>query len=133
MDLLVPLAEAKGLVRVADARTRRPGVLVARADVPVEALEAFLRAWNRAVDRINSQPEPYLRQAGAEFLSALPPELQVSLEVLLDRLGRWRFSRVRPYRPEDFDGAYGWMLERGLAPAGLRFDQAVIPTGAGTG
>ena len=126
MDLLVPLAELHGMIPVMEEASPRPGVLVARRSLPPHCLEAFVRGWNRGVERINRRPAHYARQAVAEFLEELPSALRVE-GADLERLFRFpRFAPIGPYRREEFDRTQEWMLERGLIPARQDYGRVVV-------
>ena len=126
MDLLIPLAEIKGLERVLEEQHPRPGVFVANRDTPVPDLQAFIRAWNKAVDVINDQPETYQQKATREFIEQLPPELQVSERDLMDKLEFPHYSHIRRYSREEFTDTYTWMVTNDLIQAGKCYEDAVI-------
>ncbi|MCZ6485919.1 MAG: hypothetical protein O6826_09495 [Acidobacteria bacterium] len=126
MDLLIPLAEIKGLVRVLEEADPRPGVFVANRNTPVPALQAFIRAWNQAVDIINHQPEKYQQKAIRKFLEKLPPELQVPEQDLIDKIQFPRFAHIRRYSREEFWDTYSWMVSNDLIQAGSEYEDAVI-------
>ena len=126
MDLLIPLAETKGLERVLEEQHPRPGVFVANRDTPIPDLQAFIRAWNKAVDVINDQPEKYQQKATREFIERLPSELQVPERDLMDKLEFPHYSHIRPYSREEFTDTYTWMVTNDLIQAGKSYEDAVI-------
>ena len=126
MDLLIPLAETKGLERVLEEQYPRPGVFVANRDTPVPDLQAFIRAWNKAVDVINDQPEKYQQQSTREFIERLPSELQVPEPDLMDKLEFPHYSHIRRYSREEFTDTYTWMVTNDLIQAGKCYEDAVI-------
>ncbi len=126
MDLLIPLAETKGLVRVLEEPSQRPGVFVANRHTPLPALQAFIRAWNQGVDIINLQPEKYQQKAIREFIEELPPELQVPEQELSDKVQFPRYAHIRGYSREEFWETYSWMVSNDLLPAGSEYEDAVI-------
>ena len=126
MDLSVALAEAKGLVKVLDEGDSKAGVFIAQQETPVPALAGFIRAWNRAVDRINTQPGEYQIRAIRDFAERLPSMLQVSEEDLAQRFQFIEYAEIGPYAREDFEDTYHWMKERGWVHPGIAYEDVTL-------
>jgi NitT/TauT family transport system substrate-binding protein len=107
---LATLAETRGARRLADTSTVAsvPGVLLftgAALAGKVREIEAFYRAYNRAVAAVNADPGRY-RDAivsGCDFPPAVGPVMRIP-----------RFSPARPPSQADINDVAGWMQSKGL-------------------
>ena len=96
-----------------------PTVLSFRADTLAEkgdAVRAFLRAYERAVDAINADPEAYREVMGANI--QMPPPLIPILPVPT-------FFTARVPSEEDFATVQDWALAIGLLEEALLYEEVV--------
>lgn len=99
-------------------RTKRtnPTTIVVRKEMDLGALKAFFGGTNEAIALIDRDPARY---ASAYFERVKVMLDQLDLEVSADRLRDGvrvpRWEKWAPYTTREFEAAYAWMVERGLA------------------
>jgi NitT/TauT family transport system substrate-binding protein len=117
------LAESRGAHAIADSQVldATAGIIIATgaavAGKRVE-LTALLRAYDRAVEVVNRDPDAY-RQLITEAAGFPPPVT-----------GSMRIPRFRPARvpsPSLVEDVGRWMVARGLVSTGPEYDELVLP------
>jgi NitT/TauT family transport system substrate-binding protein len=118
MEPWITLAEKQGYKVLAEAFYI--GSEVASPDLDTTTYEAIGRAVDRAVEKLNEDPRPYLHHLIAE----VPPELG-ELHPEDFPLGRLRFVRQEPYPQDQFRRTYDWMVSWGLIEGDSRYTEIV--------
>jgi NitT/TauT family transport system substrate-binding protein len=90
--------------------------------VPVEARAGFIRAVNRAVDKINEDPKRYRSYITSASNGKLEPE-----ELRDDY---YRFRHSLPYSEERFADQWSWLREWGLVEADSAYESIIDPAAA---
>jgi len=122
------LARYASLKEILTTARSNPTTAVVRRDEDPEMLGRLFQAVNEAIDRMNAKPNDFREMYFAEMeetLREMPPEVRKAEGRLRRRLEVPRWSRWVAYTREDFQKTYGWMVERGLAPAGRSYDEVV--------
>ncbi|PCR92364.1 ABC transporter substrate-binding protein [Natrinema ejinorense] len=105
--------------------------IVGGDDVDRELLEAFLRAYGRAVDDINADPdafrETYLAMLEAD--AAVAPDLfdDVDMDAVREGIVVPRYEVPEPVDRAALDDHLEWMQERGLLDENAAVDDIVAP------
>ncbi|WP_226004216.1 ABC transporter substrate-binding protein [Natrinema salinisoli] len=105
--------------------------IVGSDDVDRDVLEAFLRAYGRAVDEINAEPDAF-RGTYLELLeadAAVAPELfdDVDVDAVRQELTVPRYEVPDPVDREELDDHLDWMQSRGLIDESAAIDDIVAP------
>ncbi|MDF9744616.1 ABC transporter substrate-binding protein [Natrinema salsiterrestre] len=105
--------------------------IVGSDDVDRDVLEAFLRAYGRAVDDINAEPDAF-RGTYLELLeadAAVAPELfeDVDVDAVREELTVPRYEVPDPVDPAELDDHLEWMQSRGLIDESAAIDDIVAP------
>jgi NitT/TauT family transport system substrate-binding protein len=117
----VDFAKAASCMEILKTERSNPTTIVAREDDDPEKLARFFAATNKAIDAINERPEEF-RELYFKKVERAFKEMPASVR----RTGRGVRKTLRvpswnhwlEYTRRDFDKAYGWMVERELAPNG---------------
>lgn len=119
---LVTLAETKGAHVVMDDRVLDTAltVLALKRDVAekdASLVRRFLRAYGRAVEAINSDPESCKDTlvTKTRFPAVIREQYRIP-----------QFPTVGLPRPEDLESAQTWLIRNGLVKTRLHYDQAVL-------
>lgn len=117
------LAEQRGAHTLVDSSVldQTPGVLLftARAlEEKREEIRALYRAYNRAVEAINADPDSF--RPAIVRLGEFPPPVE-------DRMFIPRYQPARPPTPAELADVTGWMLEKGLAGEEPAYREVVAP------
>jgi NitT/TauT family transport system substrate-binding protein len=121
MEHYVDVAVANGCRVVAAGRY--PEIIAGRGDLDAETLRHFVRAVNRAIERIEADPARYLPLVYAE----LPPHLARPA-----RPPRFAYVRPAAYDRRTFERTARWMQARGFVERVPRYeDVALAPPGGG--
>lgn len=117
------LAEQRGAHTLVDSSVldQTPGVLLftARAlEEKREEIRALYRAYNRAVEAINADPDSF--RPAIVRLGEFPPPVE-------DRMFIPRYQPARPPTPAELADVTTWMLEKGLAEASPDYREVVAP------
>ncbi|SEW14293.1 ABC transporter substrate-binding protein [Natrinema salifodinae] len=105
--------------------------IVGNDDVDRDLLEAFLRAYGRAVDDINADPDAF-RDTYLEMLeadAAVAPELfdDVDVEAVREEITVPRYEVPDPVDRDELDEHLAWMQARGLIDEDAAIDDIVAP------
>ncbi len=103
--------------------------IVGDESVDRDVLEAFLRAYGRAVEDVNAAPEDY-RETYLELLAAdaaVAPDLfdDVDMDAVREDLTVPRYEVPDPVDPDELDGHLEWMRARGLIDDDAAIDDIV--------
>lgn len=105
--------------------------IVGNDEIDRELLEAFLRAYGRAVADINADPDAfrgtYLEMLEAE--EAVAPELfdDVDVDAVREEITVPRYEVPDPVDREELDDHLAWMQARGLIDENAAIDDIVAP------
>lgn len=105
--------------------------IVGSDDVDRDLLEAFLRAYGRAVADINANPDAfrgtYLEMLEAD--AAVAPDLfdDVDIAAVREEITVPRYEVPDPADREELDDHLEWMRDRGLIDEGAAIDDIVAP------
>ncbi|MFC6716767.1 ABC transporter substrate-binding protein [Natrialbaceae archaeon GCM10025810] len=105
--------------------------IVAAADLDGETFEAFVRAYERAVEEINASPEAF-REGYLEMLEAdaeVAPDLfsDVDLEAMRESVTVPTYEVPEPADPDDLEEHLEWMKDRNLIDEGATIERVVAP------
>ena len=106
------IADSSVMQQTAGVLLFTPRALTAKAD----QIAAFYRAYNRAVDSINADPDGY-RQLVVDA-AGFPPLVRDSMVIP-------RFQRARVPSRAEFDDVAGWMRGKGLLDAAVDYRRLV--------
>ncbi|WP_455447895.1 ABC transporter substrate-binding protein [Natrinema thermotolerans] len=103
--------------------------IVGDESIDRDVLEAFLRAYGRAVEDVNARPEAY-RETYLELLAAdaaVAPALfdDVDMDAVREDLTVPRYEVPDPVDPDELDGHLEWMRARGLIDDEAAIDDIV--------
>jgi NitT/TauT family transport system substrate-binding protein len=124
------VARALGMREV--LKTTRTGstVVVARRDLPSDALRRFFKAVNAAIEMIDENPdscrEDYFKRLW-KIGEQMPDEARKAVEGLKSTLPVPPWAPWEPFTEKDFRLAYDWMVEQGLAKPGLQYSDLSFP------
>ena len=124
------IAKVLGLKEILKTSRNGSTVLVARRSLPKEALKPFLGAVNSAIRLIDEDPDSYRNEYFThieEILRKMPQEVTDAAETLRYSINIPSWAPWEKFTEEDFQKAYSWMLERGLAEQGLTFSDLSMP------
>jgi len=126
----VDLAEALGMKVVLKTKRTNPTTAVMRRHQSPELAKKFFEAVNSGIRKINDEPEEvrdiYFRRF-SRVLARMPREFREAGAKLRGEIRIPRWEKWRSYTKKDFERAYAWMVERGLARVGAEFADVSIP------
>ncbi|MFC6765387.1 ABC transporter substrate-binding protein [Natrinema soli] len=105
--------------------------IVGSDEIDQELLEAFLRAYGRAVEDINADPDAF-RGTYLEMLesdAAMAPDLfdDVDVDDVREEIAVPQYEVPEPADRAELDGHLEWMQERGLIDEDAAIDDIVAP------
>ena len=118
------IARALGMKEV--LKTSRAGstVLVARRDLAPDVLRNFFNAVNRAIQFIDEDPDSCREEYYSKIetiLPSMPEAVKKAAESLKSTIPVPAWAPWEPFSEKDFELAYDWMVDGGLAPPALRY------------
>lgn len=122
------LAEHMGMTKVIESRRRKGTLMIARNDIGTATLAVYLRATNRAIEEINEKPKGYRTSYYTCFKKIIPrlaDELKEPAKSFEHAIKVPRWKRWGPYSKAEFEGVYGWMVERKLIEPSHRYEKLV--------
>jgi ABC-type nitrate/sulfonate/bicarbonate transport system substrate-binding protein len=125
----VDFARAAGFVEILKTKRSNPTTIVVRKDDDPDKLRRFFVATNEAIDRMNAKPdefrELYFKKV-ERALREMPARVRKMGPGVRKTLGVPKWNHWVAYTKRDFEGTYGWMTERGLAPSGHASAEVVL-------
>jgi NitT/TauT family transport system substrate-binding protein len=126
-SLLSPWSDIARALRMKQVlKTSRSGstVVVARRGLSPDTLKRFFRALNTSIKLISDDPDSCRNEYFGRIeriLRTMPEEVRIAAETLKETIPIPRWSPWKDFSEKDFQLAYTWMVERGLAKPGLQF------------
>jgi len=127
------IARALGMKEVLKTSRNGSTVVVARRDISPDALRQFFMALNSATKLIDEDPDGCRNEYFArieQILRTMPEEVKRTAESLRKTIPIPGWAPWEAFTEEDFQLAYSWMVDRGLAKPGLRFLDMSYPDSA---
>lgn len=126
----VDLAVAMGMVSLYRSGRRNPTVMIANRLLDEDSLRRFLSATNNAIRLMNSDPDKYRKFYFEMFMRALadlPPRIRNSALNVSESVKIYKWKEWGVYTKAEFQTTLNWMVERGLASSGVKFEQIANP------
>jgi ABC-type nitrate/sulfonate/bicarbonate transport system substrate-binding protein len=136
-SLLSPWSDIAGALGMREVlKTNRKGstVVVARRDLSPDTQRQFFRGLNSAIKLIDDDPDGCRNEYFGkieDILATMPSEVTKAAESLKETIPIPGWAPWEEFTEKDFQLAYTWMLDRGLAKPGLRFSDVAYPDSSG--
>jgi len=124
----VDFGRPASFVEILKTKRTNPTTMVVRKDDDPDKLRRFFLATNEGIDAMNERPdefrELYFRKV-RRALGEMPARVKRMGKEVAKTLRVPNWNHWVAYEKRDFGRAYGWMVERELAPEGHSSDEVV--------
>ena len=128
LGIYAEMAPLFGLRKLIDSTRRRGTLMVAAKDLPVDSIQSFITATNRAISNINKHPENFTRYYCSyiePIFSEFPKHMQKQLNDFLNTVKIPEWDIWQTYPEDEFDQICNWLTSRNLLENSKNYDELV--------